>query len=184
MGIAASWIAIRGLDRGEVAARLDCVETEVAADHRTELALGRTASGWLVVRCRRFDYPTPSRLSALSRQAELVACQAEEHVMASAAFAFRDGAQVWSIAHDPEKGLHNLSVEGAPPPDLDAIRTRLATEQDADGGEDAEVDFLFDAPAELVAVLTGFRQDEDDAISFTQLSPNRRGLLQSLFGRR
>ena len=104
--------------------------------------------------------------------------------MVSAAYAFRDGARVWSVTHNPEEGLYHLAVEGEPPPQLEAIRARLTAEQDGEEDETADVDFLFDAPAELVAALTGYRFDEDDSISFTQLRPIRRGLLQSWFGRR
>lgn len=184
MGRSTSWMAIRGLDRAEVAARLNCAETDRPADYRAELALGQLPSGWLILRCRRFDFPTPQRLSMLSKGAELIACQIEEHVMFSAAYGFHDGARTWSVAHDPNKGLFSLVAEGAPPAELDAIRAKLTEEQNAEGGVEADVDFLFDAAPDLVTALSGYKHDEDDAIAFAQLQPIRRGFLKSLFGRR
>jgi hypothetical protein len=184
MGQVASWIVFRGLDRAEVAARLDCADAGSAADHKTELALGETPNGRLVVRCRRFDFTTPKRLSALSKGAELVACQIEEHVMVSAGYAFHDGSQAWSVVHDPGKGVFSLMVEGAPPPEFESIRARLTDEQEAEGGEAAGVDLLFDAAPEIVAAVSGYKHDAEEPIPFTELRPIRRGLLHSLFGRR
>jgi hypothetical protein len=191
MGESRSWVAIRGLERAEVAARLDCADTDEPADRRAELALGQLSDGWLVIVCSRFDFVASRQLSELSKGAELAACQIEEHVMFSAAYGFRDGVQTWSVAHDPDKGLYNLEIEGTPPPELDAIRAQLRSQQDAEGGEEADVDFIFEAASDLVAALSGYRHNYDDAVALTWLRPLRtrprpirRGFLQSLFGRR
>lgn len=191
MGEATSWVAIRGLDRAEFAARLDCAETDEPADDRTDLALGQPSDGWLVVVCSDFRFPTSRQLSELSKGAELAACQIEEHVMFSAAFGFRDGVQIWSVTHDSSKGIYSLAVDGTPPPELDPIRARLKDQQDAEGGEEAGVDFIFDAGPDLVAALSGYKHNHDDSPALTQLRPMhtkspavRRGFFQSLFGRR
>ena len=69
--------------------------------------------------------------------------------------------QVWKIFHDCEEGRYHLDVSGNPP--LTEIRERLKQEQDAAGGEKADVDFIYDVPAEVAKSLTGFRHDQDIA---------------------
>ena len=86
-------------------------------------------NGWLVVRTIAFDYPTPEFMQKLSAGAEALSCQVEEHVMVSIARGFRDGSEVWSVAHDPEEGLSSLTVAGVPPAELAGIRQRLYKQQ-------------------------------------------------------
>jgi hypothetical protein len=54
-----------------------------------------------------------------------------------------------------------LDVIVTAPADLAGIRKRLIEAQDADGGEEADVDHIYDVPAELAKILTGFRHDQD-----------------------
>jgi hypothetical protein len=103
--------------------------------------------------------------------------------MFSAAFGFRDGVQTWTVVHDPDQGMYSLATTGEPPPELDAIRTRLKSQQEAEGGEEADVDFMFDAAPDLVAALSGYERNRGDPIGLTRLQPIRRGFLKSLFGR-
>jgi hypothetical protein len=188
MGLSDSWIAVRGIDRSQVVERLGLEETGREVEKWSALlALGDMPNGWLIVRSRNFDYPKPKMLAPLSAGAELLSCQVEEHVMVSIAHGFRDGLLTWSAVHEPDKGLYSLVVEGTPPPELAVIEQRLRAEQDAEG-EDANVDFMFDAASEIVAALTGYRDDQDQGVIFTELHPIQPpkgpGLLQRLFGRR
>ncbi len=188
MGRSNSWIAIRGVDRLELARRLDCKETtKVAEWGAAQLSLGDMGDGWLIVRSVRFDYPSQRLMQALSADAEAFSCQIEEHVMVSVARGFRDGSEIWSAAHDPEKGLTSLTVEGSPPAELAGIRQKLHDEQEAEG-DDPEGDLMFDAGPEIVAALTGYRDDQEQGIVFNALEPMRApkgpGLFQRLFGRK
>ncbi|HLZ73987.1 hypothetical protein [Phenylobacterium sp.] len=188
MGRSNSWIAIRGLDRSEVARRLGCEETERTAGWGgAELSLGDMGNGWLVVRNIRFDYPTLELMQRLSAGAEALACQVEEHVMVSVARGFHDGAETWSATHNPEHGFTNLAVEGSPPAELAGIRQDLHQKQEAEG-EDPEVDWMFDAGPEIVAALSGYRDDHEQGIVFVALEgvrpPKVPGLFQRLFGRK
>jgi hypothetical protein len=188
MGRSNSWIAIRGLDRLEVARRLNCEETSRIVEWGgAQLSLGDMGDGWLVVRSIRFDYPSRELMQTLSADAEALSCQVEEHVMVSIARGFRDGSETWSAAHDPEKGFTNLVVEGSPPAEVAGIRLRLHEAQEAEG-EDPEVDLMFDAGPDIVAALSGYRDDHEQGIAFVALEPVRPpkgpGLFQLLFGRR
>lgn len=189
MGRANAWISVRGLDRSEVVERLGCRETSRPAEWgRADLSLGDMGNGWLVVRCLAFDHPTRELLEAMSVDAEVLSCQINEYVMVSIARGYRDGRQIWSAVHEPEKGIFSLIVDGSPPPELAEIERRLRAEQEAEGGEEAEVDLMFDAPSEIVAALSGYRDDQDQGTAFVELlqpqPPKTPGLLQRLFGRR
>ena len=54
-----------------------------------------------------------------------------------------------------------METAGAVPVVLADIQKRLAEKQDAGGGERADLDYIYDIPAELAKALTGFRHDED-----------------------
>ncbi|HEX3886624.1 MAG TPA: hypothetical protein VHW05_03930 [Phenylobacterium sp.] len=188
MGRSDSWIAVRGIDRPQVVERLGLEETGREIERWSAfLGLGDMRNGWMIVRSQDFDYPKPKLLASLSAGAEVLSCQVEEHVMVSIARGFRDGLQTWSVVHEPERGIDSLVVEGTPPPELADIEQRLRAEQDAEG-EDADVDFMFDAAPEIVAAISGYRDDMDQGVLFTELQPvlppKGPGLLQRLFGRR
>jgi len=102
-------------------------------------------------------------LARLSAKREVVSCFVEDHVMYSSATGWNRARQVWRIFHDREKGRYHLDVLGHPPPELNQIRERLTPEQNAGGGEKADVDFIYDVPAELAKSLTGFRHDQGTA---------------------
>ena len=81
--------------------------------------------------------------------------------MFSSVTGWKAGDALWSVTHDCEKGKAHLEVEGPVPLQLAGIQNKLLADQAAEGGEEGEVDFLFDAPIQLAKELTGFRFDED-----------------------
>ena len=110
----------------------------------------------------------------MSAGGEAVGVQLEEHVMVSGIRVFADGAEVWSLRHDPERGLDHAFVMGAAPDWVQPMIERLRAQLAAEGGEDSEVDFVFDAPIEAGATLCGYRHDEpfageDEFPDFTEL---------------
>ena len=91
------------------------------------------------------------------------------------------------MVHDPNRGLISLVVDGEPPAALAAISERLRKRQAAEGGEEADVDFIFDVAPELVGQLCGYRPDQGKAPVFTEIEFVPRGFIQTLaamFGRR
>jgi hypothetical protein len=181
MGLSISWIGVRGLSREDILQRLEVVDTGRADESDSaELALAELMAGWTVIRSQDFDFPRPKLLAKLSQDAEVVAAQMEEHVMFSAARGFRDGRQVWSLVHDPNHGLSSLVVDGDPPAALAAISSRLQKRQAAEGGEEADVDFILDAAPELVGKLCGYRPDHGEPPVFMQLEFIPRSFVQGL----
>jgi hypothetical protein len=105
------------------------------------------------------NYADRAPLKRLSRGAEVVACAVEEHIMVSGASGYTDGEEQWCMTHDPERGLNHLAIYGDPPKGAVAIHKRADAKQAADGGDESEVDYLFEVPVEVAAKLTGFRHD-------------------------
>ena len=93
--------------------------------------------------------------------AEVVYCFVEDHVMFGRASGWKDGKFLWSVTHDCEKGKYHLEIKGDAPLSLKGIHAKLVSKQDAAGGEQADVDHIYDAPAELAKDLAGFRHDQD-----------------------
>jgi hypothetical protein len=188
VGQSNSWIGIRGLPKSDILERLDVRDSGRADDgHSAKLAAADLKDGWVVIRSRNFNFPNPRRLALLSQGAELVSAQIEEHVMVSAAHGFREGRQIWSIVHDPGKGLYSLVVEGEPPAQFSSLSERRRREQDAAGGEDADVDMIFDIVPELASMICGYRPDQAELPAFTELEPQSRGLAKmigEMLGRR
>jgi hypothetical protein len=120
-------------------------------------------TGWRVVWYNEFECPAldSDRLAALSSDNELMVCFIEEHVMVSVATLWSGGQCVWTIAHDGQNGPRGLSIEGDIPDCLASIREEMEALQKAEGGEDADVDYLFEIPLLVAKTLVGFKHDED-----------------------
>jgi hypothetical protein len=160
MGIRATWIAVRGVDKVEVFERLGFVDTEEEADDGFEPSYAQLPGGWLAVLYPGGDDPDIKLMEALSIGGQAVACAINETVMHSWARGYRDGEGVWSVEHDGgEQGCHHLDVVGDLPPEFAPIRDRLIADQAKEDAGDANTDYVFDLPAELTYALCGYRAD-------------------------
>jgi hypothetical protein len=161
MGWSLSWAALKGGNLQTVCAALGLRATgkreEIA---ESEIDGVQLPTGWYVVQFDRTEMED-GELARLSRSGEVVCCFVEDHVMVSWASGWREGNKIWSVVHDCEKGLLHLSIEGDAPAALKGIAERLISEQQAAGGEKADVDNVYDVPAELAKELTSYRHDED-----------------------
>jgi hypothetical protein len=183
-----SWIALKGLPKDSILSRLGLVEVAPEVEpfyHKHEVV--ELPSGWVIILATDFNYPAPARMAAVSIGGTCLACSIDERVMYSVARLYEDGKAVWSVDHNGgEKGLYHLEVAGDPPPELAEIRARITAEQDAEGGDAADVDLIFDVPAELSKALCGYRYGSDDeGPRFTALNEIRvkgRSWLGKLFG--
>jgi hypothetical protein len=162
MGVKAAWLAARGLPKAEVLHRLGLAETEETAGWE-EFALScvERPGGWTVVLMNLGDLPKRAALEALSEAGEVLICEISETVMAGEAQGFAGGRWLWRVLHDGgSKGADHLQVDGQPPVEFEAIKARLTAMQDDD--QDDMIDYLFDAPADLVFALCGFRANGSD----------------------
>jgi hypothetical protein len=145
---------------------LGLAETGERDELAAESGLGGAAlpDGWYTVVFDRYDHPLlgDDVLNVLSDGCELVAAGAEEHVMVSFAEGWRDGARTWSVTHDSEQGIEHLDAAGALPESFQAIRSERLAEQEAAGGAEADVDYVFDVPLEVARLITGFSHVETE----------------------
>jgi hypothetical protein len=72
----------------------------------------------------------------------------------------KNDQQLWNVWHDAREGIYDLHSTGAAPADFETIASAQKAEQDTAGGEEADVDHLFDAPINLAASITGYRHDQ------------------------
>jgi len=171
MGYSLSWIAVRGKSPESVLAELKLARTgKLEETPEAPFSAAALPGGWFLVIANDCNYADRAPLKKLSQGAEVAACALEEHVMASGASGYRDGEERWSIMHDSERGLSHLNISGDPPKAAGAIHKRAEAKQAAEGGDDAEVDYLFEVPVEVAAKMTGFRHDRSmPAIRFETL---------------
>ncbi|MGC2389709.1 MAG: hypothetical protein WA621_09950, partial [Candidatus Acidiferrum sp.] len=148
MGYSLSWAALKGSNLQTACDALGLRATgkreEIAESKIDGAAL---PTGWYVVQFDRSEMED-RELACLSRSREVVCCFVEDHVMVSWASGWREGKKVWSVVHDCEKGRFHLDVKGEAPAELKGIADRLIAEQLAAGGEKADVDHVYEVPAE------------------------------------
>ena len=161
MGYSLSWAALKSGNLQTACAALGLRSTGKREEIAESKIVGvQLPTGWYVVVFNQSE--TEDReLARLSRTGEVASCFVEDHVMVSWASGWREGKKLWSVAHDCEKGRFHLDIKGEAPPELKGIAERLIAEQQTAGGEKADVDHVYDVPAELAKALTGYRHDQD-----------------------
>ena len=160
MGYSISWIAFHGLSKGEVLSITRLIDTaEPDEANESPISGSEVPGGWFVLFLNDIVHPYVSheRLREFSLACTVLGAQVEEHVMVSASFLYKNGARIWSITHEAEKGVYNMEIDGQPPDSFSISEFREA--QDRAGGEAAGVDHMFDAPLELARRICGYRHD-------------------------
>jgi hypothetical protein len=160
MGFKVSWIAFHGTGRDAALEKLGFRDTgEPDEANEAPFSGAEIPNGWFVVFANDFDFISPKRLASLSRGCRLIACRVHEGVMFSGAFFYQDGERVSEISHDAQVGVYDLSVLGSPPKEFQSIRDSQMKQQDEEGGDEAEVDCIFEIPIETAAAICGYRHD-------------------------
>jgi len=184
-----AFIAIRA-GKDVVLQRLGMEDTGRAVEpYRAAASCVELPSGWTVVASDKMDFASPELLALLSQDGEALGCWLSDVVMASDAFGYRDGREVWSIRYDCNEHDGVVDAAGKLPPQFKAIykKARAAQAAEEDG---PPVDYVWDVPADVVAAITGYRYDEFDEAAFTVLAPPRGPkadpfqALKRLFGKR
>lgn len=164
MGFAATWCAVR-----EEAAEQFLQELGLSATGEAEelpeapISMARLDTGWRVIWSNEYAWPLlhPEQLARLSLHRDILLCLVEEHVMASSAELWSGGRRIWWLSHEGEGGPRGLDVDGEPPECTAAIRDDMEKAQLADGGDDADVDHIFEIPLQVARRLVGFKHDEE-----------------------
>jgi hypothetical protein len=127
------------------------------------------SSGWTIVASNDWDFPSAERLSLLSEGTEAVGCILSSVVMASDAWGYRDGREIWSIRYDCEKHNREVEATGDLPREFEPIYAAARREQAENEGD--RVDYIFDVPGDLVTAITGYNFFDFDEGEFTALMP-------------
>jgi len=198
MGFSHSWVAVQGLSPERALEALGMEVSEVLAprdipDWRRITVMGQMKDDWLLVLSADAEDAFEGKLSRLTLLGPAIACSVYESVMFSEARFYVGGEQSWRVAHDPEKeeSVGALEVTGSLPAELEAVIRKARAEQDAEGGEDADVDIMFDIPGDLSKLICGYKPGDDEREGFRYSvlrkiggEPAKKpGFLGRLFGR-
>jgi len=189
------WIAIKGCPRDAAIEALGLEEGQVVDGLPRRIGVAALPNDWtLFVFNDDLERAFKPEVSALSHHGGAVACAIEEHVMYQEARGYEGGRETWRITHDPNKAnsFYHLVATGQPPANFDTVHRQAVADQDAEGGEDADVDFIADVPLDVAKSICGFKHDDawPDDLRFTELRRARRatqpsgpGFFQRLFRR-
>jgi hypothetical protein len=192
MGYAITWCEIR-----EEAAERFLEELGLSATGDFEelpespVSMAKLDTGWRVIWINEYA-PTFLALNAverLSKTRDVLLCLVEEHVMASSSEMWFGGKCQWRLSHQGENGPKGIELEGKVPECTAGIREEMERAQEANGGDNAEVDHMFEIPLKVAQQLVGFKHDEDSPhvidSQFAVLSrlTKKSGFLSRVFGR-
>lgn len=163
MGYSLSWIATRGISSDQVQRHLGLRATSDGEPiPKSSCTAAELGSGWHIVFLSDGCDSVDRRAKTLLAQCpEAITCYVEEHVMASGVSAWNNGQKIWSVEHQADEGIFNLDIQGSAPEILEEIVHFHRSQQTAEGGESADVDYIFEIPIVLAEKLVGFRHDAD-----------------------
>lgn len=164
MGFAISWLAVKHKEPQQVLALLNLDRTgETEEFPESAITCTSLSNGWFVVFANKYNSPLVSAksLEVISKDCIVVSCQVEEHVMVSSASCYTNGVFSWHVEHDAQQNIYHIASSGNVPREFNEILKAAKKEQDDDGGENSEVDYIHDAPIILAQTITSFRHDED-----------------------
>ena len=164
MGFSATWCAVPESKADQFLDQLGLRPTGECEEFPESLiSAARLDTGWRVVWFGEYDCPLlrDQDLARLSADQELLLCKVEEHVMASSAELWSGGRRTWWLSHEGEAGPKGLAADGALPASFQTIRSEMEKMQLEEGGDDADVDYIFEIPLLLAQSIVGFKHDED-----------------------
>jgi hypothetical protein len=186
MGYSIGWLAVQTTDARAVHEALQVSPTMRTDEYfESPIAGVSLASGWLLFVAEDSErLIARERLTKISQNWTCLACLVEEHVMCSSAALWSNGAEVWSVSHDPGQGILHLDTRGSLPDSFASVQESMLREQrtlDAEG--DGDVDYIFDVPLLIAKHITGFKHDEpmngslaapDKPVAFSDEAPKKR----------
>jgi hypothetical protein len=162
MGFSISWYATPEKNADQFVQKLGFTPTGETEEIPESLnSMGKLDTGWRVFwHNNNCPFLKSTDLTTLSLDNDVLLCRVEEHVMASSAELWSKGKRQWQLSHEGENGPKGLEVDGVPPETYPAIRKEMEALQLAEGGDAAEVDYLFEIPLDVAKSLVGFKHDE------------------------
>ena len=191
MGYAITWCAVREEAADQLLTHLGLSATgKTEEDPESRFSTIKLTTGWRLLWSNDYGCPLlTKRLPTFSGGHEVVLCQIEEHVMASSAEVWENGRRKWWVSHEGENGPKGLLAEGELPQCFASIREEMENAQRSEGGDDADVDLIFEIPLKVAQVLVGFKHDEnhesvvEGRFSVLTDGASGKGLFSRLFGK-
>ena len=167
MGWKVSWLAVRNQERIAILRSFGLHAIDKAQERPKGVISGSSLpNGYYVLFLDNCFHPfvTPEVLSRVSLGCEIVGCQVEEGIMASASFCWSDGKRIWNVTHEADKGVRNLQIEGTPPKALAELKAEAINLQNKERWIPFlplpwEIDHFFRVPLELSAAVVGYEHD-------------------------
>lgn len=191
MGYAVTWCAVREEGAEHLLSHFGLSATgKIEDDPESPFSTAKLNTGWRLIWSNQYACPIlTKRVASFSAGQEVLLCQIEEHVMASSSELWLEGRRKWWVSHKGENGPKGLDSEGELPKCFASIRDEMENAQRAEGGDDADVDLIFEIPLKIAQSLVGFKHDENYELvldgNFTVLSLGGKqpGFLSRLFGK-
>jgi hypothetical protein len=163
MGFSITWCAVPEKNADQFMQKLGLTPTAETEEIPESLdCMAKLDTGWRIIWHNKYGCPylKPKDLALLSIDHDVLLCLIEEHVMATSAELWSNGNRKWWISHEGEDGPKGLEVDGDPPESLAMIRKGMEALQLAEGGDNAEVDYMSEIPLEVAKSVVGFKHDE------------------------
>lgn len=164
MGFSITWCAVREKDADRLLEDLNLTPTgETEEFPESAVSMAKLDTGWRIIWCNKYDSPIigSKKLAEISLERDVLFCLVEEHVMASSSEFWSGGNRKWWISHEGENGPKGLDVAGELPECFPKLKREMEEAQKTEGGDKADVDYIFEIPLKVAQTLVGFKHDED-----------------------
>jgi hypothetical protein len=163
MGYSITWCAVREEAADQLLSHFGLMASgKTEEDPESSFSTARLGTGWRLIWSNEYACPLlTKKIADYSGGQDVLLCQIEEHVMASSAELWSGRSRRWWVSHEGENGPKGLDTEGELPECFASIRNEMENAQRAEGGEDADVDFIFEIPLKIAQSLVGFKHDEN-----------------------
>jgi hypothetical protein len=163
MGFAISWCAVPESAADEFLRRVGLTETgETEEVPDSLIGVARLDTGWRLLWYNKYDCPFlgEAHSEEHSRHHDLLYCLVEEHCMASSSEFWSHGSLKWRISHEGIDGPKGLDFSGELPNDFHKVKSEMEAKQKQEGGDEANVDYIFEIPLLVAKSITGFKHDQ------------------------
>lgn len=193
MGFAISWCAVPESSAEGFLQRIGLIETgETEEIPESLISVARLDTGWRLLWYNEYDCPFLGERERQehSRHHDLLFCLVEEHCMASSAELWSAGSQKWWISHEGADGPKGLDFSGSLPDVFQKIKAEKEEMQRKEGGDQADVDYIFEIPLLVAKSLIGFKHDEawphivGNEFKIMTKEARQRGVFSRLFGKK
>jgi hypothetical protein len=172
------WLAFRGVECATLYQRLNL---QPATESDPEIWGSELPGGWFLITGNGFglSYLDDSMMNQACLDSFAVSSFSDDRYMCSSTAAWKGGRMSWSVIHQGEEGTEHLETVGELPPEFAQIFEEQSAKQKTQGSR-PRIDFIFDVPIKLAAVLTGFHPDHGTSAGYPDLHPLELAVLPNL----